>query len=108
MAKTAKERQAAYRQRRPEAGKDGNGERRLNTWIGTSTSLALERLATRYGVTKRELLERLILAEDDRILEGMELDSPEWGAYFRVNALRRNGRRHTGKTETLPDQEPEL
>jgi hypothetical protein len=33
MAKTAKERQEAYRKRRPHAGTDGNGEHRLNTWI---------------------------------------------------------------------------
>lgn len=82
MAKTAKERQEAYRKRRPQAGKDGNGERRLNTWIGTSASLALDRISNRYGVTKREMLERLIVAEDERILAGIELDSLEWKAYF--------------------------
>jgi hypothetical protein len=71
MAKTAKERQEAYRKRRPHAGTDGNGERRLNTWIGTGASLALERLSNRYGVTKREMLERLIVAEDKRILSGI-------------------------------------
>ena len=82
MAKTAKERQEAYRKRRPHAGTDGNGERRLNTWIGTGASLALDRLSNRYGVTKREMLERLIVTEDKRILSGIELDSPEWDNYF--------------------------
>jgi len=82
MAKTAKERQEAYRKRRPHAGTDGNGERRLNTWIGTGASLALDRLSKRYGVTKREMLERLIIAEDERILAGIEFDSSEWDSYF--------------------------
>ncbi|WP_426104106.1 hypothetical protein [Massilia sp. TSP1-1-2] len=80
MAKTAAERQAAYRARRPMAG--SNGERRLNTWVSTGTHLALERIATRDGVTQRQVLERLIRVEDDRILAGMAPDTPEWLAYF--------------------------
>jgi hypothetical protein len=28
------------------------------------------------------MLERLIVAEDKRILSGIELDSPEWDNYF--------------------------
>lgn len=82
MAKTAAERQAAYRARRPIAG--GNGERRLNTWVSTGTHLALERIATRDGVTQRQVLERLICVEDDRILAGMAPDTPEWLAYFDI------------------------
>ncbi len=82
MAKTAKERQAAYRKRRPHSGQDGNGERRLNTWIGTGAALALARISQRYGVTKREILDRLIVAEDKRILSGIEFGSPEWDDYF--------------------------
>ena len=39
MAKTAAQRQAAYRTRRPHAGNDGNGERRLSVWIDTGASL---------------------------------------------------------------------
>lgn len=82
MAKTAAERQAAYRASRYQAGPNGNGERRLNTWVDTEVHLALERLARRYGVTQREMLERLIRAEDDRLLAGIKLDTPEWDAYF--------------------------
>jgi hypothetical protein len=82
MAKTAKERQAAYRKRRPYSGQDGNGERRLNTWISTGAALALARISWRYGVTKREILDRLIIAEDERILSGIKLGSPEWDDYF--------------------------
>lgn len=82
MPKTVAERQAAYRARRAEAGADGNGERRLNLWISTSADLAIERLARRYCVTKQQMIERLAVIEDERILSGMSLDSPEWTAYF--------------------------
>ncbi len=83
MATTPAQRQAAYRARRHNAGPDGNGERRLNTWLTTEASLALARLARRYGVTQREILEQLVTAEDNRILATMEPGSPEWDAYFR-------------------------
>jgi hypothetical protein len=84
MAKTAAERQAAYRANRNRAGPNGNGERRLNTWVSTEAHLALERIARRYGVTQREMLERLIRAEDDGILAGIDTDTPEWDAYFKI------------------------
>lgn len=79
MAKTAAERQREYRARRPEAG--DNGERRLNTWISTRASLGLDRLAARYGVTKREMIEKLVIAEDEKLLSEMEPDSAEFEAY---------------------------
>ena len=82
MAKTAAERQAQYRARRPHAGNDGNGERRLNLWLSTQADLALERLARRYCVTKREIIERLVIAEDDSVSSGIDFDSPEWSEYF--------------------------
>ena len=85
MAKTAAERQAAYRASRYKAGPNGNGEKRLNTWVGTGTHLALERLSRRYGVTQREVLERLIQAEDEGVLASMGPDTPEWDAYFGVS-----------------------
>jgi hypothetical protein len=79
---TAAERQAAYRRRRPMAGE--NGERRINTWVTTGTMLALARLAQRYGVTQRDMLERLIAAADDEITAKLVPDMPEWTAYFNV------------------------
>jgi Replication regulatory protein RepB. len=79
MPKTAAERQADYRARRPFAGADNNGERRINTWVNTGTALALERLASHYGVTKREMLERIVLAEETRVTSGMAEDV--WEAY---------------------------
>lgn len=75
------QRQAAYRARRNE----GEGDRRINAWISSAAALALARLARRYGVTQREALERLIKAADDEVLQGLELDSPEWDAYFSEN-----------------------
>ncbi len=57
MAKTASERQKDYRNRRSMAG--DNGERRINTWVTTAVALALKRLAARYGVTHREMMEKL-------------------------------------------------
>lgn len=82
MPKSSAERQAAYRAGRDTAGLDGNGERRLNTWVSTSTHLALRRLAVRYGVTQREVLERLIRTEDENVLACMNIDTPEWDRYF--------------------------
>lgn len=85
-AKTPAQRQAEYRKARAFAGPDGNGERRLNTWVSTSASLALARLANRYGVTRREILERLISEADNQITATLDPDSPEWAAYFDVTA----------------------
>lgn len=71
MGKSNAERQAEYRARRPLAGPGGNGERRLNTWVSTGASLALKRMSRRYGVTKKEMIEKLILAEAERIEQKM-------------------------------------
>jgi hypothetical protein len=97
MAKTTAQRQAAYRKRRAHAGPDGNGERRVTTWLDTSTWLALERLARRYAVTQREMIARLVRAEDDRVLAAMEPDTPEWSEYFDDDRWRRLLRNADGK-----------
>jgi hypothetical protein len=82
MAKTPAERQKAYRASRATAGE--NGERKINTWISTGAALALKRLARRYVVTQRDMLERLILEEDKKVLDGLEAEGPEWDLYFSV------------------------
>jgi hypothetical protein len=82
MAKTAAERQAAYRARRD----DGEGERRLNAWISVGAMLALKRLARRDGITEKEMIQRLILAADDAVLKTLELDTAGWDGYFGVTA----------------------
>lgn len=81
MAKTAAERQKDYRAKRPFAG--DNGERRLNTWISSSAHFALDRLANSYGVTKREMLEKLVIDADEKAIKKLGgLDSPEGGIYL--------------------------
>jgi len=84
MAKTAAERQKAYRENRAFAGENGNGERRINTWVSTSAYLALGRLAHRYCVTNREMLEKLIELEDKNITSSLDPNSTEWEEYFSV------------------------
>jgi hypothetical protein len=69
MPKSNAERQRAYRANRPFAGE--NGERRLSTWLTTAASLALVRLANHYGVTQRQILERLLLAADKAVSDTM-------------------------------------
>jgi hypothetical protein len=82
MAKTSAERQQEYRARR----NDGEGDRRINTWISSKADIALERLATHYGVTKRQMIERLVIGADDDVITTLQLDSPEWNSYFNVTA----------------------
>ena len=80
MGMSNAERQAAYRARRPYEGPGGNGERRLNAWVSTGASLALARMSRRYGVTKREMLEKLIMDEAERIEKNMTEEELE--AYY--------------------------
>jgi hypothetical protein len=82
VAKTPAERQRAYRASRQFAGEDGNGERRVSAYVSTRAALALDRLAARYCITKQELLERLIVAEEERFLKGIILDSPDGERYL--------------------------
>jgi hypothetical protein len=80
MAKTAAERQKQYRASRQFAG--DNGVRRVSAYVSTRAALALHRLANGYGVTKRELLERLLIAEEEKVLKGLNLCSPEGRKYL--------------------------
>ena len=87
MAKTVAERRAEYRARRALAGENQNGERRISTWVNTSTTMALRRLAKRHGVTQREIIERLIRGEDEAIRKTMTMDSPEYREYHDTGDL---------------------
>jgi hypothetical protein len=80
MPQTAAQRQAAYRARRD----DADGDYRLNTWITSSAHFALQRLVRRDGVTQRAMIERLVLAADQELLDTLEHDSPDWDRYFGV------------------------
>ncbi|MHB0872101.1 MAG: hypothetical protein ACYCQH_09860 [Acidithiobacillus ferrooxidans] len=86
---TTAQRQAKYRAKRPFAGKDENGERRINTWVHTGTYLALERLARHHGITRREMLERLVVAEETRITATL-VDEDLLDAYYDKATLRSN------------------
>ena len=79
-------RRAAYRARQDIAGVDGNGQRRVSMWLSTE-ALALARLASRYGVTHRELVESMLLAGDERI-STMTIETPEWDKYFARQGIR--------------------
>lgn len=57
-AKTAAERQKAYRERRAQEA----GEQRINTWVAAAAVRHLNALALRHGLTQKVMLERLILA----------------------------------------------
>ena len=82
MAKTPAQRQAEFRSKRLTAGAYGDGQRQVNTWLDTGTALALERIARRDAITKRQVLERLIRQEDQRIIQTFEFNSKEWNDYF--------------------------
>jgi hypothetical protein len=83
MAKSAAERQSAYRARR----NDGDGERRLNGWISVAADCALDRLAKRYGVTRQGMIETLICEADEAILKTIkDIESAEWNDYLNVTA----------------------
>lgn len=57
-AKTAAERQKAYRERRAQEA----GEQRINTWVAAAAVKHLNALALRHGLTQKVMLERLILS----------------------------------------------
>lgn len=86
MAQPTVQRQAAYRARHAAAGKDGNGELRLEMWVSTEADFALARLARRCALTRRQMLERLIVRADDAIVRRLDPDSKQWDLYF--NAAR--------------------
>jgi hypothetical protein len=80
MPKTTRERQAAYRSRR----QDGDGEYRLNTWLSSQASFALRCLARHQRLSRRAVLEQLVIGADQAILDSLDLDTPEWDLYLGV------------------------
>jgi hypothetical protein len=70
MAKNSAQRQAAYRERHL---KDENGKgERLNLVVNLHAKRAIERLAVCYGVTQRDLIERLALGAQRVALDKAE------------------------------------
>ena len=72
MAISNSERQAAYRRRRSTAG--DNGERKLGVYVSTGVKLALSRLAKRYDITEKEMIERLITDADEAVKKSLHDD----------------------------------
>lgn len=75
---TGAERQRAYRVRQRYL----ENRKQINAWVDSGAFFALERLARRYSVTQREMLEKLINDADKKILKKIETDTPEWNEYF--------------------------
>ena len=77
MAQSNAERQAAYRARHL---KDENGKgERISLLVDTHAKRALERLATRYAVTQRAMLERLIVEAEKALTADMT--AAQYAAY---------------------------
>ena len=94
MGKSNAERQAAYRTRHHRKNLDvdeGELQARLSVMVSRDAKWQLERLATYYGVTQRQALERA-LAELKMSGSHRALSSDAQNAYYdrRLTALRRN------------------
>ena len=70
------------------------GESRINTWVTTAAALAVKRLSKRYGVTQREMLEKLILELDDEVCRSLNSDDQEWDDYFELRSNERINSQH--------------
>jgi hypothetical protein len=107
MPETNAIRQRRYRDSRQTAGE--NGERRLNTYVTTATALALRRLSCRYGVTKREMVQRLVAEADDMIIQTLDMDKSEWEEYFLSPGQRKSdGRESCSSCQTSIQFSPDL
>jgi hypothetical protein len=74
-------RQAEYRKRHMKEGSD----QRLNVILALDAKLALERMAKHNGVTNKNLLERVLLEAQSRLLEDM--DGEQQTRYYDVKTL---------------------
>ena len=71
MALSPAEKQARFRERHL---KEGNRER-LQLVVSLQAKRALERLARHHGLTQAAMLERLVMAEQERVTAGMDGDA---------------------------------
>jgi len=77
MAKTATERQAAYRARHFKQGVD---HERINMVVSLTAAMALRRLAAHWGTSQRQAFERLMAEAQEKAQAGMSSD--ELARYF--------------------------
>lgn len=80
--KSNADRQREYRERQKQAGSE-----RLNVVVDLHAKRALERLASYYGVTQKNMLEQLITAAQRQALD--EIPNEQQSDYFDLK-LRRN------------------
>jgi hypothetical protein len=80
MALTAAERQKRYRESKKLAD---NGYRQINLWISTEAYLALRRMARRDSVTQREMLERMLVDAQNRLIA--QLSDEELSSYLSLS-----------------------
>lgn len=67
---------------------DDNGEKRINMKVSRRAVLAIDRLARHHQIDRRDVIERLVLAADERIFVRMDIDSNDWADYFGVGAAK--------------------
>ncbi|EMF7742177.1 hypothetical protein V4G73_000694 [Salmonella enterica] len=80
MALSNKERQKQYRNSRFNRGELGDS--RINTFVTFEAANNLKRLSEYYNLSKRQILELLINTANQKLIDNLEMDSPEWDKYF--------------------------
>lgn len=76
-AKTAAERQAAYRIRK----NDYEDKKNLNIWINSGSMLELKRIAKHMNIEPAELIEKLLSKEHNKIIKTLN-NNEKWNNYF--------------------------
>jgi hypothetical protein len=79
---TNAERQAAYRTRRREIARTGDGFGNVSLFLPLPAKFALMRVARHRGLTMAQLIEQWAREADDRIVATLDTDAPEWDQYF--------------------------
>ncbi len=70
MSLTNAQRQARYRAARPFVD-DGNGQRRVAAYLPNNTAFDLDRLTRHYGMSQRDVLDKVIKAAVESLTKGM-------------------------------------
>ncbi len=83
MTTQNRDRQAAYRKRQRNGASDNV---RLNSWVSSDAHFALGRLAKRHGLTRRAMLEKLVIDADGAVRDSLDLGTANWENYFDVTA----------------------
>lgn len=77
MAKSNSERQREYRKNRY-----NREDSRINTFVAFDAYCNLKRLSSYYNLSNRQVLELLINTANRKLIDNIEIDSPEWKKYF--------------------------